>query len=83
MYPFYILHQTVTVTAVYLLLSWSVSYWVKLPLVLLATFLVSWAGYDVIRRSPWLRPLFGLRRQDGRRPKLTGAPPQAVPPPPL
>ena len=82
-YPFYILHQTVTVTAVYLLLSWSVSYWVKLPLVLLATFLVSWAGYDVIRRSPWLRPLFGLRRQDGRRPKLTGAPPQAVPPPPL
>ena len=63
-YPFYILHQTVTVAAVYLLLPWSASYWLKLPIVIAATFLVTWASYEVIRRVRWLRPLFGLRRLD-------------------
>jgi hypothetical protein len=62
-YPLYILHQTVTVAVVYLLLPWSASYWLKLPLVVAATFLVSWAAYEVIRRPRWLRPLFGLRPQ--------------------
>ena len=60
-YPFYILHQTVTVLAAWLLLSWPVTYAVKLPLVVAATFLVSWGAYAVIRRVRWLRPLFGLR----------------------
>ncbi|HYD42575.1 MAG TPA: acyltransferase family protein [Anaeromyxobacter sp.] len=60
-YPFYILHQTVTVAAVYVLLPWAASAWVKLPVVTAATFLGSWAGYEVIRRVRWLRPLFGLR----------------------
>jgi glucans biosynthesis protein C len=60
-YPFYIVHQTVTVVAVYLLLSWSASTWAKLPLVVAATFLVSWAVYELVRRVRWLRPLFGLR----------------------
>jgi glucans biosynthesis protein C len=40
-YPFYIVHQTVTVAAVYLLLPWSVTSWVKVPLVIAVTFLVS------------------------------------------
>jgi hypothetical protein len=65
-FPLYILHQTVTVVAAYLLLSWTVTYWAKLPLVLAATFLVSWGAYEVIRRIRWMRPLFGLRsRADG------------------
>jgi peptidoglycan/LPS O-acetylase OafA/YrhL len=63
-YPFYILHQTVTIATVYLLLPWSASYWVKLPIVIAATFLVSWASYELIRRMCWMRPLFGLRRLD-------------------
>jgi glucans biosynthesis protein C len=73
-YPFYILHQTVTVAAAYLLLPWSVTYWVKLPLVVAATFLASWAAYEVIRRTRWLRPLFGLRRQ-GHLPVVASARP--------
>ncbi len=72
-YPFYILHQTVTVAAVYLLLPWSVTYWVKLPLVVAATFLVSWATYEVIRHTRWLRPFFGLRPQE-RPPAVASAP---------
>jgi hypothetical protein len=60
-YPFYILHQTVTVAAVYALLPWPASGWLKLPVVVAATFLVSAAAYEVIRRTRWLRPLFGLK----------------------
>ncbi len=60
-YPFYILHQTVTVAAVYALLPWPARWWLKLPLVVAATLLGTWALYGVIRRSRWLRPLFGMR----------------------
>jgi hypothetical protein len=77
-YPVYILHQTVVVAAVYALLPWPVSYWLKLPLVVAATFLVSGATYEVIRRSRWLRPLFGLRPQ-ASPPDITGVPPSATP----
>jgi len=67
-YPLYILHQTVTVAAVSLLLGWPASPWAKVPVVIAATFLVSWAAYEVIRRARWLRPLFGLRLRDGPPP---------------
>jgi len=74
-YPFYILHQTVTVVAAYLLLSWSVTCWVKLPLVATATFLVSWGAYEIIKRVRWMRPLFGLRsRAEGEIAQLSLAP---------
>lgn len=72
-YPLYILHQTVTVAAAYLLLPWSAPWWVKLPLVIAATFLVSWSAYEGIRRARWLRPLFGLRPQEAS-PTVAGAP---------
>ncbi len=71
-YPFYIFHQTVIVVAVYLLLPWSGSYWLKLALVVATTFLVSWAAYEVVRRPPWLRPLFGLRSRSRPPPVLRG-----------
>lgn len=67
-YPFYIVHQTITVAAVYVLLPWSASPWAKLPVVIAATFLLSGAAYEVIRRVRWLRPLFGLRLQERRPP---------------
>jgi hypothetical protein len=74
-FPLYILHQTVTVVAAYLLLSWRVTYWVKLPLVVAATFLVSWGAYEAIRRVRWMRPLFGLRsRADGDLGEVSLAP---------
>jgi glucan biosynthesis protein C len=66
-YPFYILHQTVTVAAVYLLLGWRASTWLKLPVVVAATFLGSWAVYEGVRRVGWLRPLLGLRSTDAPR----------------
>ena len=60
-YPFYILHQTITITIGYYLmdLEWSVS--LKFLIMVVGTFGVSWILYEVIRRVIILRPLFGLK----------------------
>ena len=61
-YPFYILHQTITVVAAYYLmdLNWSVT--IKFVVLTLVTFGGSWSIYEfLIRRWKWIRPLFGLK----------------------
>jgi surface polysaccharide O-acyltransferase-like enzyme len=60
-YPFYIIHQTVTVVLVYALAPVALGLWSKLALVAAGTFLGTWLLYEVIRRVPPLRPLFGLK----------------------
>jgi len=61
-FPFYILHQTVTVIAVYWILKLGVAPTPGFLLAAAATFLVSWVIYDwVVRPIPLLRPLFGLK----------------------
>lgn len=60
-YPWYVLHQTLIVALVFGLkpLGWPAG--VEATAVLLATALGCWALNDgLIRRSRWLRPLFGL-----------------------
>ena len=61
-YPFYILHQSITVVCGYFLmdLDWSIE--VKFVLLTLVTFGGSWLIYEyLIRRWKWVRPLFGLK----------------------
>lgn len=61
-YPFYILHQTITVVAAYFLwdLGWGLA--LKFSVLLLVTFLGSWVIYEfLIRRWALIRPLFGLK----------------------
>lgn len=61
-YPFYILHQTVTVIAVYWLLQIGTPPVAGFILAVLATFLVTSAIYFGLVRPLWfLRPLFGLK----------------------
>jgi glucan biosynthesis protein C len=61
-YPFYILHQTVTVIAVYWLLQIGAPPVAGLILAVLATFLGTTAIYFGLVRPLWfLRPLFGLK----------------------
>jgi hypothetical protein len=61
-YPFYILHQTITVIAVYWLVRTSLPVAAKFALAAAITFAVTWLLYEcVVRRAPFLRPLFGLR----------------------
>lgn len=60
-FPVYILHQTVIVAAAYNLKPLAIpAAWEGVLLVVL-TFSACLAGYAVIRRVAWLRPLFGLK----------------------
>ena len=61
-YPFYILHQTVTICLGYFLMDLSWGLFPKGMILLVGTFGISWLLYEfLIRRIKWIRPLFGLR----------------------
>ena len=60
-YPFYILHQTITLAIGYYLMDLTWGFWPKFLLMVLGTFGGSWFLYEfAIRRWRWIRPLFGL-----------------------
>jgi glucan biosynthesis protein C len=60
-YPFYILHQTVTVIAAFYLVQTDLPVALKYGLTAFATFFATWALYEVlIRRIGVLRLLFGM-----------------------
>lgn len=61
-YPFYLLHQTVTVIAVYWLLTMGVPPVAGFFGVILVTFCGTWAVYSgLVRPWRWIRPLFGMK----------------------
>lgn len=61
-YPFYILHQTITVSSGYFIVQWNLSIPLKFIIVLVVTFLGSYLIYELfIRRFNLMRLLFGLR----------------------
>ena len=61
-FPVYILHQTLIVAFAHWAKPLGLTPAIEGPLLVLATFSASFAGYEMIRRSRWLRPLFGLKR---------------------
>ncbi len=62
LYPFYMIHQTVTVITVYWLLRWHVPALPAWLLTVLSTFGVTAVIYaGAVRPWPWIRPLFGLK----------------------
>ena len=61
-YPFYILHQTVTVILGYFIMNLDWSFFYKFSLLSIGTFFISWFIYEfLIRRWLLIRPLFGLK----------------------
>jgi hypothetical protein len=61
-YPFYILHQTITILIGYFLLKVEMNFMPAFIIMTLGTFLLSALVYEVcIRPWPWMRPLFGLK----------------------
>lgn len=63
-YPFYILHQTLTVGIGYYLMNLEWHYSIKLVLMVVGTFGISWLIYEfLIRRIPLIWPLFGLKKR--------------------
>ena len=75
LFPFYMLHQTVTVAAVYVLLTFRVPALPGYLLSVLATFGVTWLIYAWgVRPWPWVRPLFGMTPLAPRAAALPGSP---------
>jgi len=63
-YPFYILHQTVTVAIGYYLMDLRWGFLPKAFVLVVGTFGISWLIYDlIILRIPILHPLFGLKKK--------------------
>ena len=60
-YPFYIVHQTITILLGYAWLGWDVPFAVKFPLLFTGTLLGSWLIYEVVRRNRVSRLLFGMK----------------------
>lgn len=62
-YPFYILHQTITVAIGYYIMNLDWGFWPKATLMVVGTFGICWLIYDlIILRVKWLHPLFGLKK---------------------
>lgn len=62
-YPFYILHQTITIVIAYFLIDLEWGFVVKSTIMVIGTFGFSWLLYDlIILRIPLLHPLFGLKK---------------------
>jgi glucans biosynthesis protein C len=61
-YPYYILHQTVTVSIGFYIMHLELGFWPKFLILLIGTFGISWLIYEFgIRRWRWIRPLFGMK----------------------
>lgn len=60
-YPFYILHQTFIVVFGFQLSKWQLGTLLEPVLLMVATVLACFVGFEVIRRTDMLRPLFGLK----------------------
>ena len=68
-YPFYILHQTITVGIAYYLMNLDWGLFPKAMILIVGTFGISWLIYDlIILRIPILHPLFGLKGKDKKKP---------------
>lgn len=64
-YPFYILHQTITVICGYYLMNLSMHYSIKMLIMVVVTFGGSWLIYEfVILRIKFLQPLFGVKSKN-------------------
>ena len=83
-FPVYILHQTIIVVCAHSLQPSHLNPAVEGPLLVLVTAAASFLGYELIRRTGWLRPLFGLavesepkvRSPRARRPQVATLAPQ-------
>ena len=61
-YPFYIMHQTITIIIAYYLLKIDLSVYVEVAILTFGTFLFTYLLYEyMIRRIKWLWPVMGLK----------------------
>ena len=65
-FPVYILHQTIIVVLAHNAQPLGLRPVVEGPLLVLARFAMSFAGFELVRRVRWLRALFGLKKGNPR-----------------
>jgi acyltransferase-like protein len=63
-FPFYIVHQTIIIVVGHHLAALALPAWAEAPILIAATALGCWLSFDIVRRLPPLRPLFGLALRD-------------------
>jgi len=73
-YPWYMLHQTLTIVLVWWLAPLGLGPVLEPTLLVAGTILGCWGITSVVRRNAWLRPLFGLRQR--RAAAITPTPPR-------
>jgi glucans biosynthesis protein C len=65
--PVYVLHQTVIVLLGFFIIQLALPVGLKYALVIAATFVISIAGYELIKRTPVTRFLFGMRVRQSKK----------------
>jgi peptidoglycan/LPS O-acetylase OafA/YrhL len=61
--PFFLVHQPVIIAIAFYVVQWKVNLWVKLPVVVLASLLISLGLAEIMRRLGPLRALFGMKQR--------------------
>jgi len=73
-FPYYILHQTITVVAGYALSGLGLGVWTEFVLLVVITAGGCAVGFEIIRRIPFLRPVMGLKLTEKQSTKARPAP---------
>ena len=60
-YPFYILHQTVMICIGFYIIQWEIHWFLKFIIINIGTFLLSWAIYEIVKRTALTRFLMGIK----------------------
>ena len=68
-FPYYILHQTITVLTGYWIAPMGLNVWVEFAILVSVTAAGCAAGYEIVRRIPLLRPVMGLKWTSRRVPQ--------------
>lgn len=71
-FPFYIVHQTVIVVVAHHLAKLGLNQGLEAAILIATTFAACFATYEIVRRVPVLRPLFGLKGE--RKPVVVEEP---------
>lgn len=74
-FPFYIVHQTVIVVAGHYLARLGLNQALEAAILIATTFAACFLTYEIVRRAPLLRPLFGLKGQSAARVSPASLPP--------
>jgi hypothetical protein len=77
-FPVYILHQTGIILAAYHLRPLAIPALPEGLLLVALTLAACFAGYEIVRRIRWLRPLFGLKLERRTAATLPAGPPNAA-----